>query len=293
MAFFKKMATVVHDYIESGNRLYTISSSEENIPGIYLMPQLGPNFGSSNHFEKSATALDDIILIAGGLQHHQTYSNKVETFNDFGPLRALADLPYKAVHGVGGLLSSHPIVCGGTSGDSEIMECFILSEDGSSWSYSSYLREARISSSAVVLSNVLWITGGYVPPFDALSTTEVIHVDGSNIIGPNLIEPLYGHCSLVADKNVFIIGGYNGTYWTNSTRIHSGNNLSFVELGPQLNIRRSLHGCCLVSSAKHEGRNVIVVAGGRNAPSSVEMLDYTVPDATWQKGKLCPLPKPH
>jgi hypothetical protein len=56
--------------------------------------------------------------------------------------------------------------------------------------------------------------------------------------------------------------------------------------GPSMMTKRWQHSCGIFKSAAHQGRNVVIAAGGSNAGGldSVEILDPTT--NTWNEGKI-------
>ena len=63
--------------------------------------------------------------------------------------------------------------------------------------------------------------------------------------------------------------------------------LEFIGSGSNLNVARADHGCNVVYSTNHNGRQVIIVAGGNgnfaDQVRSVELLDYSaVSGSSWE-----------
>jgi hypothetical protein len=59
--------------------------------------------------------------------------------------------------------------------------------------------------------------------------------------------------------------------------------------GPSMMTKRRVHSCGIFKSAAHQGRNIVIAAGGYNDYvfylDSVEFLDLTT--NTWNEGKIC------
>ena len=64
-----------------------------------------------------------------------------------------------------------------------------------------------------------WISGGRGVN-GALKSTEVFNVQTQSITSSlDLLVPVYGHCKVVFDASVFIIGGYDGNINQNNNGI--------------------------------------------------------------------------
>ena len=130
----------------------------------------------------------------------------------------------------------------------------------------------RGDSSATVIDQELFITGGWTDGNSITKSTEFISLD-SQRKGPDLLKPLFDHCvTLAPDQNsrtVMVIGGgqlgfkhFKETYYLH---VDSGQ----TTLGPDLNFVRRSFGCTTTSTG------LIVVAGGYDGGrlASVEILD--------------------
>ena len=136
----------------------------------------------------------------------------------------------------------------------------------------------RSSHASTVVNNALFITGG----FDGsdLATTEYIYDNGTVQSGPNLPETRYGHCSVTLhDGKVMILGAYVPSSLRRNVIIMDPAAHSFGS-GPSMSYKREHAACTLFHSPLHNGRPVVLAAGGRNQ-ATAEVYDYTIANQ-WQ-----------
>ena len=92
-----------------------------------------------------------------------------------------------------------------------------------------------------------------------------------------------GHCSITLhDGKIMLIGGHP---IRNGVLVFDPEDNSFKP-GPSLLYWREFHGCALFFSAKHGGRPVVLSAGDYYEYWTAEILDYSVPNARWERSKL-------
>lgn len=304
MQLFAKMAREVYDQVMVGGRSISVSSTFKNTPGTYLVIHGQNGMRLVNHLilvlSPLILSLDGIFLAIGGyISKERKSSDLVESIHNLSSFKHLTNLPRKIEYAVGGLIKNHPIVCGGLSTSYEptlYKECYKLSLDGSKWINFANMSTERGYGAGLVLDNCLWISGGAKGSNrdSYLKTTEMINFDGTTLAGKDLIEPLAGHCTVQSQNQIFIIGGSDQLGPKRSTRIFNFPLTTSMKCqspyahmkGPDLNLKRSLHGCTAFSSANHEGRNVILVVGGIPHPKSAELLDHTQPGSTWIESKF-------
>jgi hypothetical protein len=137
----------------------------------------------------------------------------------------------------------------------------------------------RSSHASTVVKNALFITGGNVGSSD-LATTEYIYANGTVQSGPNLPEARYGHCSVTLhDGKVMILGArYPSSLYRNVIIMDPADN-SFTT-GPSMSYEREQAACTLFNSPLHNGRPVVLAAGG-NYQATAEVYDYTYANQ-WQ-----------
>lgn len=199
-------------------------------------------------------------------------------------------MPSVSWSGIGAYINQ-PIICSGYDGNIRSDKCLKYDTETAQWTEFAKLKLGRFAPAAVVLnSDIIWITGGYNNGY--LKTTEFVSSNGEVTVGPELLEGVWGHCMLItpeAEQFVFIIGGFNGDS-INTVRKYliTDNDAFYVEDGPGLIHKRSEHGCASFTSANHDGRDIAIVAGGKNSDGSVisiEAWDYRQPGSAWSESK--------
>ena len=123
-------------------------------------------------------------------------------------------------------------------------------------------------------------------------TTNLISISPPNaIIGPvKLPEGVYGHCTVLVDEAIYLIGGY----WMNSG---TSNNVLSIEIGngrmttkTSSTFDRIHHGCAIF---RHGNKTYIIVAGShkgyaRYYPFSKTSEIYDVQNDVWTEGPSLP-----
>ena len=192
----------------------------------------------------------------------------------------LAQYPEKVRHSAGGLIDNRISICGGYYPDTGSLTASCYQHDPSTnrWSLLSSLFTARYFHASVELDGGLWVTGGSDNGGDYLSSTEMVHRDGSVVRGPPLPSARYWHCTVnLFDGRIMIIGG---SPTRNEVWFYHSSNRSFVR-GPPLKQGRFTHACTVFRSHLHQLR--VLVAGGADGAQvqSVEVLDFSTPSAVW------------
>ena len=137
----------------------------------------------------------------------------------------------------------------------------------------------RSSHASTVVKNALFITGGY-DGSSRLATTEYIYANGTVQSGPNLPEARYGHCSVTLhDGKVMILGAFRPSSLNRNVIIMDPADNSFTT-GPSLSYDREHAACTLFNSPLHNGRPVVLAAGG-SSQATAEVYDYTYANQ-WQ-----------
>ena len=214
-------------------------------------------------------------------------------------------LPETRIGSFGAMLGDAPLVCGGRTGPESTYYNSCLTYENFQWSPSHIMNEKRAFSAGVLLnSSTFWILGGFYffgsgqGSGHYLNSTEFIHKGQTNgVSGPTLPYELSRMCAVkLTEEQIFLIGGRDGTFdnggeWPNEERkevwIFNPKDGFSVKQGISLNTKRSFHSC---STMRHDGKTVIVVAGGFNSDGtddyhldSVEIYD---PDYNaWYPGK--------
>ena len=192
----------------------------------------------------------------------------------------------------GGVIQGIPFIIGGETqrGSWKIHNtCRKLTSEG--WHTFAQLKTARSAAASVVLQdNQIWVTGGDYQT-KTLKSTEIINMktNGSKE-GPDLPTEIKGHAMAKVDENyIYIIGGSSyknyTQFYTKNCWIYDQHSFEFTS-GPEMNDARSFFGWGIFSSSLHNGRQCLLVAGGRGTGgrlSSAEILDFTQPNATWTR----------
>jgi hypothetical protein len=194
----------------------------------------------------------------------------------------LEDYPIQVDDAVGGLLNQgDPLVCGGGYPATNV--CHVVNKPGQS----SEMLEERSYSASLTLNNThLWITGGYNDGNGYLQTSEFVLIGQPSVKGPDLTYAVAGHCLVgVNSSTALLCGGYNGGI-LNECHYMDLEDHSWSQ-GPSMMTKKRSHSCGIFKSAAHQGRNIVIVAGGVNNNDfldSVEFLDLTT--STWNEGKI-------
>ena len=151
----------------------------------------------------------------------------------------LEDISWR-YRGVGGLLGTTPVICGGFSGDFNgyyLNECLLY---GTTQVIT--MNSKRYSSSSVTLNtSMLWIMGGYCDGRgcdgnNVFDSTELITTDGS-VIGPTLPESVHSSCAVKFTEtgNIYLIGGWTSSGTTNNVWVaNPSNEFASFNLGPSM-----------------------------------------------------------
>jgi hypothetical protein len=148
------------------------------------------------------------------------------------------------------------------------------------------LEERGFSASLTLNSSHLWVTGG-ANGNERLQTSEFVSIGQAAVQGPDLPYAVSEHCLVgVNSSTALLCGGYNGQDIFNECHYMDLEDHSWSQ-GPSMMTKRALHSCGIFKSAAHQGRNIVIAAGGINNGAyldSVEMLDPTT--NTWNAGKI-------
>lgn len=238
-----------------------------------------------------ASAASNLLLLGGEDTLRRNKATIVS--NNGSSCSATPQLPI-AVSQTTSFLRGTPIYCGGRKVDwSFTSDCYHL--DNKQWKKFASLGTRRQAAAGIVLeSGSLWITGGYNAG-KHLTSTEYIRPNRQVVYGNDLEDKVYGHCilkSLEDEYLVYFIGGENEYRFMSSTRKYfvTEQFSHYIGDAPSLNVARRRHGCTYFRSLNHDGRNVMLVAGGDHregyATTTVEIWDYQTQGATWTFSKL-------
>jgi hypothetical protein len=219
-------------------------------------------------------------LVTTGLPWSTSVKSEVIDLEDSSNhCQVLEDYPIGVSIAVGGLLNQgDPLVCGGYPATKV---CHVVNQPGQS---SEMIEERESSASLTLNSSHLWVTGGKNGN-GFLQTSEFVSIGQPSVQGPDLPYAVAGHCIVVVNSSTALLcgGGYNGGI-LNECHYMDWEDHSWSQ-GPSMMTKRYWHSCGIFKSAAHQGRNIVIAAGGFNDNlDSVEMLDPTT--NTWNEGKI-------
>ena len=186
------------------------------------------------------------------------------------------------------------VVAGGwnSQGSLNSVEMFSLSK--STWEPLKPMKAARQAASAVVYNNQVFVSGGYcngcgIKSMEKLSM-NVVEVDQSVENCPDeLPGPLYGHCSVVFNGRLIVIGGYD------VDKHACSDSITEVSLVPPYASKvlatmpqtRWLHAVVLF------GETIVILGGRKDANNSKSLKSVLLYDIAKNECKeLVPLPYP-
>jgi hypothetical protein len=231
------------------------------------------------------------LVTTGSPSSTSVKSEVIDLDDSSNHCQVLEDYPIEVAGAVGGFLNQgDPLVCGGRPNTNV---CHVVNQPGQS---SEMLEERRYSASLTLNvgglapwglhmnSSHLWITGGRNGN-GYLQTSEFVSIGQPSVQGPDLPYAVYEHCFVgVNSSTALLCGGDNGQF-LNECHYMDLEDLSWSQ-GPSMMTKRSGHSCGIFKSAAHQGRNIVIAAGGYNGAylDSVEFLDPTT--NTWNAGKI-------
>jgi hypothetical protein len=217
-------------------------------------------------------------LVTTGYPYATAVKSEVIDLEDASNIcQDMEDYPIGVQGAVGGFLNQgDPLVCGGYP-DKNV--CHVVNQPGQS---SEMLEERYYSASLTLNSSHLWVTGGKFN--ELLQTSEFVSIGQPSVKGPDLPNAVYGHCLVgVNSSTALLCGGKNNGVDLNECHYMDLEDHAWSQ-GPSMMTQRRLHSCGIFKSAAHQGRNVVIAAGGYNNVDSVEFLDPTT--NTWNEGKI-------
>ena len=122
------------------------------------------------------------------------------------------------------------------------------------------------------------ITGGLVGSGFYTKTTEIITYDPPSVKeGPLLPEYFRGHCSVLLDEAVYLIGGVN----TQSKVLAIDIRTSDMTYKSELNHGQDLHACAQITGSNPK----IIVSGGSDGNGYKSTEIYDIANDSWENGK--------
>jgi hypothetical protein len=224
-------------------------------------------------------------LVTTGLPNATSVKSEVIDLEDSNNIcQYMEDYPIQVYGAFGGLLNQgDPLVCGGRNPFTNV--CYVVNQPGQSLEM---LEERAHSASLTLNSTHLWITGGVNANGRRLQTSEFVSIGQPAVKGPDLPLASPWHCLVrVNSSTALLCGGAIDGGFTNECHYMDLEDHSWSQ-GPSMMTKRYKHSCGIFKSAAHQGRNVVIAAGGYNSDdkylASVEFLDPFT--NTWNEGKI-------
>ena len=243
--------------------------------------------------DTAAPAEETELLLIGGESEARELSRRVEVYNRREYSHCLPDLPRSIKWGVGGLVGSSLVVCGGEMANQQpVSSCHLLS-NSRLWTKYQPLHSPRSQSSYANTNNSrLVIFGGYNRNYPGLviPSMETVSVQGDNqvenVTSSSHVASGFSSAVALSDGSLVITGGVGREHQV--TLLTQGETLQTEALSP-MREGRYRHSSVVILQDSLE---VIIVAGGTSSVSrmigSVERFSRR--DNTWTF--LQPLPTP-
>ena len=238
------------------------------------------------------TSEETEILLIGGETEAGELTRRVLVHNQSKYPGCLPDLPRPIKWGVGGLVGSSLVVCGGEGTNQQPLSSCLLLDTSGRWISSPPLHRPRSQSSYVNTNNSrLVIFGGYnrnypglvIPSMETLSTQGVSQVE--NVSLTSHVASRFSSAVALSDGSLVITGGVGRE---RQVTLLTGETLGSRAL-PPMREGRYRHSSVVILQDSEE---VLVVAGGE---SSVSRLVASVESFSWRDNTwtfLQPLPAP-
>ena len=222
------------------------------------------------------------ILIAGGYDRHDNFTNIVEIVDLINPNFALKWNDDRAARtvSIGGILQNQPLICGGRD---SIWKNFNNGIILGSNQEIPLIKGRRYASSVVLNETRLLVTGGRDETWKDLNSSEFISLDQPPEDGPKLPFTVSAHCMVQVDStSIYLIGGCQDNKKSEKTWIIDAKNNFAIKEGPSMNHSRDWHSC---ATMRLNNKVFIIVVGGWNCRSHTEILDTSLPTNKWKTGK--------
>jgi hypothetical protein len=176
-------------------------------------------------------------------------------------------------------VDSDIVVCGGVSADKDDLKtCEIYDPAVDNWvSMVDAMKYKRVSPAVVYYDGKLMVLGGYGDNAILSVTTEKYDALSKWTLGVDLPnrQLLRGHCALVIDNQLYLIGGYANTY-TGFTYVLDGTTWKDLD---QMYINRERHACAYVDFPEDKG---ILVSGGLTGDALQTTEFYSLNTERWR-----------
>ena len=205
----------------------------------------------------------------------------------------LAKFPGEIIGAVGANLNGTPIVCGGTSYDSNFIalylrKCFKLTSAG--WQEFASMKETRGYAEGVVYNNKFHVFGGTSDMYvKGLQTSEIISIDGGVEYGPELPLPwsttVFEYAITAINTTVSILsGGIDvSNYGPSAKTWYYNHETKLFSSGPSLLEARYAHDSATCVDKVTNDR-IPVVTGGKSKQAGGEDSTEQLINGEWQPG---------
>jgi hypothetical protein len=222
------------------------------------------------------------VLVSTGYPDSFSVKSEVIDLKDASNIcQDYEDYPIQVMGAVGGLVNEvDPLVCGG---EPYTNRCHIINHPGQS---SEMLEKRGYAASLTLNTTHLWITGGLNSSGIALQTSEFVSIGQNAVKGPNLPYAVHLHCLVRVNSSTALLCGGNNGEFLNACYYMNLEDHSWSQ-GPSMITKRIQHSCGMFKSATHQGRSVVIAAGGYGNGDfldSVEILNPTT--NTWIEGNI-------
>ena len=204
------------------------------------------------------------------------------------------EYPRARLGAIGGLTSNrHPIICGGSEEEHQLISSCSIFENGS-WNSSTTIVRPREFAAASLSpypneNHSLLVTGGLDGNIK-FNTMAVLSDSGWQELPISLPVTVFGHCMVLLNlTTVMLIGGrQDDSLYSPDTFYFNTENEKWVA-GPKLISSRYHHSCGMLRNSQSSQESVIVAAGNNGLwplMASVEILD--VGASEWRTGPSLP-----
>jgi len=281
---FQQFETVRSDVQEVKSDVQTVKSDVQEVKSNVQENVCKIDMLVSNINETIAEECDEkrqegssLVLIATGHDDSNIVDDsQILDIKNSKTCKTLAPYPLKLGWATGGIVSGSPIICGGENPRTD--KCHIHDNNNNEWRHFTSLSGSRSSPASVPLDNYLWVTGGRAVS-NILDITEKVYPNGIVSPGPKLPEARHGHCLVTQDNGQIAILG--GEYPQGKTMTIYNPATDEFKPGPNLKHGFVNGACFLMTSPKHQHRNVIIAIGGGYS-NKFQLLDYTK-SQTWEE----------
>lgn len=236
-----------------------------------------------------------LMVATGNVGSMANPSNVVETINMdiFRSCHSLPLYPHEIKMANGMMIHNVPIIAGGNGKNGPLSEVYKLDFPSNSWVMLGNMAEKRNQFAVAELDGGVWAMGGFSQKGQGLwgsisSSTEIIHSDGTILYGPFLPQARARHCAVnLPNGKVVVMGGRTSQSVVSKDVLILDPSTASYTSGKDMTSDHEMFACVHFYSDKHEGRPVILAAGGSSS-SKAEIYDYV--NGHWEEIPDIPSP---